>query len=388
MKKNKKNTLPVAVLTGCCLIGGVIAGRILGHQSMASAAGSSGEKILLLLTAVVSLFVAYMLALIIHEGGHLVFGLLTGYKYLLFRIGSLTLIRRNNRFELKKFAIKGTGGQCILMPPESDDPQKAPFFLYHAGGGIFNLLTALIAFPVASVVGSSVLRTFLLVLGVLSFMLGIMNLIPLKMQVPNDGYNIMMMLKSPAERAAVYKTLKVNGLLFEGKTLSQISPELFELGSEGFYKTVEKIFKGGALIDRLDFEGAERIFAEGAKDETITFYQLECRSELMFCKIMNGAPVEEIDAVYDNELATYISEAGKTIIAKRRQMYAYYLLYKHDMQAAGREYQAAVKLKDTYPFEGEAISELKLIEAVKMRGEDSINASGDMPEGNAAEKIG
>lgn len=116
----------------------------------------------------------------------------------------------------------------------------------------------------------------------------------MKVQVPNDGYNIMMMLRYPADRTAIYKMLMINGLLFNGLTPSQIPPELNELGSEGFYKSAETLTKGSALVDSLDFEGAEKYFDEGAKDDTIQYYQLQSRSELMFCKIMNNAPSEEI----------------------------------------------------------------------------------------------
>lgn len=369
MKKNARKTLLIASFILGCVLGGMFARELLSKLNLISTNNSTGEIIVLLLLIVISLLVSCLLAIIIHEGGHLAFGLLSGYKYLLFRVGSLTLIRRNNKFEFKKFSIKGTGGQCILMPPESDDTQNVPFLLYHAGGGLFNLITAITAFPIAFNVENTILRIFLLVFGSMSFFMVLTNLIPLIMQVPNDGYNIMMMLRKPSERTAIYKMLKVNGLLFNGLTPSQIPNELNELGSEGFYKTAGNLFKGGALIDSLNFEEAEKLFYEGAQDDTIPYYQLESRSELMFCKIINNAPSDEIDVLYNEELSRYISNAGRTFISKRRQMYAYYLLYKHDSQSAEKEYQAAMKLKETYPIEGEVLSELKLLDYIKKRGE-------------------
>lgn len=372
--KKKKDQKVILLLTAFfigCFGGGLIAGKILKNISPGSLALSGADKTAVLITAFVSIFVSYLLIIIIHEAGHLVFGLLSGYKYLLFRVGSLTLIKRDNKFEFKKMSIKGTGGQCILMPPETSEPEKVPFFLYHAGGGIFNLLTALIAFPIAFSISGIIIRTFLLVLGALSLVIGFTNLIPMIIQVPNDGYNIMMMLRKPSERVAIYKTLKVNGLLFNGMTLSQIDPEILELGSEGFYKGAEKLLKGQALIDKLDYEDAEKILSEAANDDKIRYYQLESLSELMFCKIMNSASAEEIEKLYDQELAKFITAAGKTFISKRRLMYAYQLLIRHDAQAAEKEYQAAMKLKDTYPIEGEIISELKLINDIKKRGEIS-----------------
>lgn len=62
-----------------------------------------------------------------------------------------------------------------------------------------------------------------------------------------------------------------------------------------------------------------------------------------------------------------MANAGKTFISQRRQMYAYYLLYKHDMQSAEKEYQAAMKLKESFPIEGEVLSELKLLELIRKR---------------------
>lgn len=366
-KKNPKAILLLTAFLVGCFGGGMAAGKIFKHISPASSALSGTDKTALIITAVVSLFISYLLIIIIHEAGHLVFGLLSGYRYLLFRIGSLTLIKRNNKFEFKKLSILGTGGQCILMPPESNEPGKVPFLLYHAGGGIFNFLTAVIALPIAFSLSGIIIRTFLLILGTLSLVIGFTNLIPMIIQVPNDGYNILIMLKNPSERVAVYKTLKVNGLLFNGMTPSQIPPELFELGSEGFYKVVEELLKAQALIDTLDYEGAEKILSEAKNDDKIKYYYLECRSELMFCKIMNGAPAEEIEKLYDQELAKYIASAGKTLISKRRLMYAYNLLIRHDAQAAEKEYQAAMQLKDTYPIEGEIISEFKIINDVKKR---------------------
>ena len=369
MKKTLKTILIFVVFIVGCLGSGMLIGKILKHIFGKSVSTGGSDSTVIMLSSIVSLFVAFLLTIIIHEAGHLVCGLITGYKYLLFRVGSLSLIKRRNKFEFKKFSIQGTGGQCILMPPDSDDPKKVPCFLYHLGGGLFNFLTAVIAFPAAFATHSNILRPFFLVLGMLSFFQALMNLIPIKGQIPNDGYNILMMIRKPAERAAMYKTLTINGLLFNGSTPSQIPSELYDLGAEGFYNIVETILKGEARIDSLDFEGAEKLFSESADNNTIKYYQLEGRSELLFCKIMNGAPAEEIDRIYDTELANFITAAGKTLISKRRQMYAYQLLYKNDTAAAEKEYQAAMKLKDTYPIEGEVTAELKLLDFIKSRKE-------------------
>ena len=366
-----KKVLLTAVLTILFFVCGLLLGKVMkGRGSAATVTGATkSDKIVFCITSTISIFVSYVLTLIIHEGGHLIFGLATGYKFLSFRVFSLTLIKKDGKFMWKKFSLQGTGGQCILMPPESDTPEKVPFFLYHAGGGLMNLVTAAICLPIAVMVKSMVPMTIFMIFGLLSLFQGIINLMPMKIQVPNDGYNIFQMIKSPVTRAAIYKSLRMNGLLYYGYTPKEIPEELLDLGSEGFYSIVGKTLRAGVVLDRHDFETAEKLYEETAADSTIKLYQIESRCEVLFCKIMNGAPAGEIDELYDKELRTYINTYSKMMISKRRQMYAYQLLYKKDAEAAEKEYRAAMKMKETYPIEGELRSELELIEAVKERAE-------------------
>ncbi|MBQ7834326.1 MAG: hypothetical protein IJ385_00940, partial [Ruminiclostridium sp.] len=58
----------------------------------------------LLLLAVVLIFVH----VIIHEGGHLVCGLISGWKYLSFRVGNLTLVKQDGKLKCKKTTVAGT----------------------------------------------------------------------------------------------------------------------------------------------------------------------------------------------------------------------------------------------------------------------------------------
>ena len=61
--------------------------------------------------SLVCLILAVFVQIILHEGGHLIFGLATGYRFVSFRVGSLTLIKEGGKFRFKRFSISGTGGQ-------------------------------------------------------------------------------------------------------------------------------------------------------------------------------------------------------------------------------------------------------------------------------------
>jgi hypothetical protein len=70
------------------------------------------------LFGVLFLLVMYPLQIIIHEAGHLIFGLFTGYKFLSFRIFLHIFYKKEGRIFRRKFSIKGTAGQCLMYPPQ------------------------------------------------------------------------------------------------------------------------------------------------------------------------------------------------------------------------------------------------------------------------------
>ena len=92
---------------------------------------------------VLSVFISFFLHIILHEGGHLVCGLLSGYRFVSYRAGSIIWVKQGKQIVRKKFSIPGTGGQCLLDPPEPEEDGSFPSLLYNLGGGLSNLLFCL-----------------------------------------------------------------------------------------------------------------------------------------------------------------------------------------------------------------------------------------------------
>lgn len=92
-----------------------------GGQSSASA-GSEGidwvRLTLAIAAAMVSGALAVVIHLILHEAGHLIAGLLTGFRFLSFRVFKYTLVKTDEGLRWKRYHIAGTGGQCLLELPE------------------------------------------------------------------------------------------------------------------------------------------------------------------------------------------------------------------------------------------------------------------------------
>ena len=100
-------------------------------------------KLFLLVAALVFVYIATLLHTIIHEGGHLVFGLLTGYKFISFRVGSFMLKKEDKKLVFKRFTLAGTGGQCLMSPPELKN-ERMPYVMYNLGGALMNIVFSII----------------------------------------------------------------------------------------------------------------------------------------------------------------------------------------------------------------------------------------------------
>ena len=102
--------------------------------------GTPREFALQMIFCMIIIFAAYFIQAIIHELGHLVFGLLTGYKFISFRIGNVMFIKERGKLRTKLYNVVGTGGQCLMMPPPWKE--NLPTVLYNFGGCILNFITS------------------------------------------------------------------------------------------------------------------------------------------------------------------------------------------------------------------------------------------------------
>ena len=89
------------------------------------------------------LYLAFLVQTVLHEGGHLLFGLWSGYRFSSFRVLNLMWVKVDGRLRLRRLSILGTGGQCLMAPPEPVEG-KIPVVAYNLGGVVVNLLAALL----------------------------------------------------------------------------------------------------------------------------------------------------------------------------------------------------------------------------------------------------
>lgn len=368
-KKNKKKKLGkvigIIIYFTVCIGLGILIGVLTSLKT--GPEGGKEEPSIFLFTIFISVIISFYLHIIIHEGGHYIFGKLTGYKFTSFRIGSITFIKEDDKIKIKKFSIAGTGGQCLMEPPEYKE-EKFPFILYNLGGGLLNIVVSIISLILYTFAKSVYFSGFLICLIGIGVILAIINIVPLRVGgVANDGYNIILLKRDKNSRYAFYRQLKVNALLAKGTRIKDMPEEWFNLpeGADLNNPIMAAIacMKGSYYQDKKDFERAKEEFNYALENcnNLLGIYKNEIHCELLFYEILGDKNLDKINELFTKELKKYI-KVSKHSISKKRLLYAYELLINKDENAAKKYLSEFEKLAKTYPYKGEVEGERELIQ--------------------------
>lgn len=316
---------------------------------------------------------AYFVQAFIHELGHLVFGLLSGYKFISFRLGRIMLIKESGKFRLKFYNVVGTSGQCLMMPPPWSENLKTS--MYNFGGCIFNLLSSVLFGVIFfSSEKGGFLSTLFGMLTVVGIGNALTNGIPLQLNgLSNDGRNAMLLGKNKKALRAFWLQLYVNGLISEGERMRNMNEEWFFLPegdecSDSMICTVG-VMRYNYFFDTHEFEKAEQTAEYMIKAPGLLgLHKNELLCELLFLKIFRGASSEEIEAIHTKELDRYI-KATANYVSRRRLAYAYQLLYKRDITVARKCLEVFDKTIKTYPYSSEIENEKEVVELIKAKAE-------------------
>lgn len=366
--------------------GKLFANAVMGIGGIASAVASinligaeniyeNGLKGLLfgIVACILLLLAAQYVQAIAHEFGHLVFGLLSGYKFTSFRIGHFMFIENGGKIKIKVFNIVGTGGQCLMMPPEWKD--GVPYRLYNLGGCIMNLIfSAVGAVCFLFVPAPGFISSFFFSLFVLGIAMALVNGVPLEVgSISNDGKNAFLLGKDKTSLRAFWLQLYVNGLMAKGERIGTMPEEWFSL-PEGDYRNDPMVctigvFRFNYYFDKHDFEKAEETAqAVLTMPGLLGVHRNELLCELTFLRIFRGAPSNEIDPMLSAQLRRYI-RATSSYVSRKRLDFAYQLLYKRNPILAEKCLSDFEKVVKTYPYTSEIENEREIIEMIKEKAE-------------------
>lgn len=363
-RKDKDGTNPVAlILIVCCLI----AGFVIGSLDIFKVPENAGltERMGYFLLQFLLLFLSFFLQIIIHEGGHLIAGLLTGYRFSSFRIGKLMLLKNHEGYSFKKFSLAGTGGQCLLIPPDRETGGLYPYKLYNLGGVLMNLITAVLSFTVFFfITEKNTVSTFFLFLAITGVILALMNGVPMRTGgIATDGYNVIHIGQELFALDAMWLQLKFNEAQVEGVRLKNLPEEWFRIPDNAdknneIISTIS-VFSENRAMDELDFRKAKEIIAMLENSEEYSIIGLY-KNLLLFDKVTidlieNGTNAD-ISELEDRQIKAF-RKTMRNYPAVIRTEYAIQLLKNRDFAAAEKYRHAFNAVASKYPWKSDIDSE-------------------------------
>lgn len=329
---------------------------------------SFGEKIFRLSAMLVFLYLSWFLHIVIHESGHLVFGLLSGYTFSSFRVGSSMLLKENGKLVHRKLKIAGTGGQCLMVPPEMVDG-KYPVVLYNLGGSIMNMIVSALFLGLYFLADKSgYLALFCFMMIAMGLITGLSNGIPLHTNtVDNDGYNAISLGKSKEAMRAFWIQMKVNEQLSKGLRVKDMPEEWFEVPSDEAMKNnmvaAIGVFACNRLMDQHRFNEAEELMQHflGIETGMIGVHRNLIICDLIYLELIGENRSDVLGELNTAEQKKFM-KAMKTFPSVIRTEYAYARLAEKDNEKAAKAMEAFEKIAKTYPYPNDINSERELIQ--------------------------
>jgi len=357
-----------AVMAVFILIGGLCGMMIVDIMNRIAMNGQSDvPELLLFLLMIIAMYLAMIVQIVVHEAGHLVFGLASGYGFCSFRIFSWIWVKEGNAIRFRRLSIAGTGGQCLMSPPDIKDG-KIPVMLYNLGGSVMNVVTAVIALCIYFAMPETAsFAALLLMFSVIGFGFALVNGVPMRMGgVDNDGYNAFSLGKNPDAMRALWIQLKVNEQISQGVRLCDMPEEWFAVPGDAAMKNnlvaAQGVFACNRLMDEKKFAEADRLMqhmlAKASGMNGIHRNLVIC--DRIYCETVGENRRETIEGMLTKEIKTFMKQM-KTFPSVKRVEYAVALLSEKDTAKAEAIRKQFDKCAKRYPYPGEMRSERELM---------------------------
>lgn len=363
----KKNFAWLAMLIYLCIGGACGAFVPYYAEQIFGEDATEGQFLFALCLAVVSLYVAFLLQMIIHEFGHLVFGSITGYSFSSFRVANLMWIKDGNRIRLKKYSIAGTGGQCLMNPPELIDG-KCPTVLYNLGGSLMNIIVSIPCLVGCILLSeNSLLSLFLLTMTIIGFSFALINGWPIKFgSVDNDGCNARNLRRDKDAIRSFWVQMKINEQLTKGVRLKDMPSEWFELPPESkmdntIIATIA-VFAANRLVDEHKFTEAKSLIdiLLNRKNEILGLHKGLLICDRVYMELLENPDREIISTLLSKEQKKLMTQM-KSFISVVRTEYAYAKLFERDNEKAAKIKSKFDKIANRHPLKPDVESETELI---------------------------
>ena len=367
-KKKKKIVWQQYIGFAFMMLVGVICGIVIAsYLDKFTAETPSHQKLISFAGLLLGMYAALLFHLIVHEAGHLVFGLLTGYEFCSFRIASFMWLKEDGKLKLKRLTMVGTGGQCLMAPPDIKDG-KIPLVLYNLGGSFNNIILGVL-FLAGHLLCSDIpfLSPLLLIFAVVGFVIAMMNGIPMRMgTVDNDGYNAFALSKNKEAVEAFWVQLKVAEQGSKGVRIKDMPSEWFAVPTDEAMKNsmvaTRCVFTCNRLMDAGKFEEADALMAHLLEIDSgiVGLHRNFMMCDRIYVELIKENRSDVIANMMTKEQKKFM-KAMKRFPSVLRVQYALALLFEKDTAKAEKIKNEFENIARTYPYSTDIESERELI---------------------------
>ena len=369
-KAGKKKLAGVAGIVIPMLFGGAVG--VFGAQFIDGMTGGSDALFFLYLgLMLIGLILAFFTQIVLHEGGHLIFGRMTGYRFVSFNIlGFIWQRDANGKLRMGRMQIAGAGGQCLMAPPEYNGGDF-PFTLYNLGGVLMNLISAALFGLLAWAIPFAPVRILLAAQVLAGVAFALTNGLPLPIAaLQNDAKNLLCIRKDLHARRSFWVQMAIGAELARGTRIKSMPDEWFapfpEEAMDNPIVCSTAVMNAARLMDMLDFAAAEREIRRllSRQKGVLGLYRMTMGCDGAVCELIAGRPgnlTASLEAPENRQMMT----AMKTHPSILRTQYAIALLKERDIQKAEKllnEFEAAAR---KHPHPQEVTGERELLLAIQ-----------------------
>lgn len=333
-----------------------------------------------------SWYLSFASAVIVHECGHLIFGLLTGYTFAAIGFAHHLFLRRDGRVRRFVYKLPGALGFCAMEVPDMKNG-TFPFALYLSGGAFGNTFLALICvFAFVSGIGSGVLffpHAFLFPAFVNAYF-AIVSILPIKTKLLNtDGKQLFDLLKHKNMRKSFWACEKISAAQYRGVKFEDIPSEWFN-ETDDTQSVYAASIRTVRLLARAETGSEPKEVCALIENELSENHALSGTAKgLLTCMRIYYESTGERDAGTLKKLITQTQidfmKRMKNTPSAIQSEYAYTLLVEKDVREASRIKARLEKISKKYPFPAEIDTAKKLIaRADEISKRESPNENGNM----------
>ncbi|MBE7104309.1 M50 family metallopeptidase [Bacillus cereus] len=201
-----------------------------------------------------------LLVLVIHELGHVIFGLIGGLKFKFMTVGPITVQKEKEKVRIRENKIwMYVGGVAMLVPPSIHTPNLSKKWAWMTLGGP---ITSLVFGIVSGYIYMVSYYHMLLYFSVLHFAIFAVTAIPIKGTLLSDGMQFLILIKDDEKAKQHLFNIQVSSELLSEKSLKDWDERLVEISEEKLKenKGIRDIMSGLMLVffARSDQEGMEK----------------------------------------------------------------------------------------------------------------------------------